>query len=152
MTHKFIGCVPVNVGNWKTIDPATGFDRGEGWKEIYFHEAAFNWGWLPENSYGKFIIEMKNMDRESGYRGEAIEFQLAWVKRPSEFKPGDHFHRIEGAYFKETAFKSWEIYESDFFPLPTYSGPILLYLMARGEPATRPSVAMWTLALFEKVD
>ena len=154
MKYKFIGCVPVNLGNWKTIDPTTGWDRGDGWREIYFHEATFDWSWLPPNSYGRFIMEMKNMDRESGYANKVIEFQLAWCKTPGEIKANkdEHFIHLDGAYFKEDKFKSWELYETDYFPLPTHHGPILLYLMTRGEEETRPSVAMWTLALFEKIE
>lgn len=154
MNYKLIGCVPVNLGNWKTINPTAGIDRGDGWRELYFNEATFNWGWLPPDSYGKFIMEMKNMNRESGRRGDIIEFQLAWVKRPEEIKKnkGEHFIHLEGAYFKEDKFKPWELYETNYFSLPTYKGPILLYLMARGAPDSKPSVAMWTLALFEKID
>lgn len=162
MSYKFIGCVPVNLGNWRATpwNPETemlsGTDRGNKWTEVYFHEATFNWGWLPPNCYGKFTMEMKNTDRQSGFDGKAIEYQLAWVKDPTTIKQnrasGEHFIHLEGAYFKEEAFKPWELYESDYFPLPDYEGPILLYLMVRGEENTKPAVAMWTLALFEKVE
>lgn len=146
---RFIGCIPVNTGKWVEKNPVSGYNRGEEWREIYFQEATFNFGWLPLNSYGKLSIEAKNMSRESGKRGDQIEFQLAYVKEPSKIKiPDDHFNLIEGAYITENTFKPWELYETSFFKLPNYDGPVLLYLMVRAPEGSRPSVAMWTLALF----
>jgi hypothetical protein len=94
-------------------------------------------------------MEMKNANK---VHGQPVEFQLAWVKQPRYITRTEHFYKLEGAYFREEKYKGWELYESDFFPLPTYNGPILLYLMARAENGGVPSVAMWTLALFEKVE
>ena len=144
--YKFITAIPVNPGRWVAIDNKHGFDRGEGFRELYFVEAVIDWSWFPPNSYGKMYIEMKNDNRKGG----KIEAQLAWVKAVRDGGAGN-FNRIEGALAKERNFKPWELYETDYFKLPTWKGPVLLYLMGRTDDQSRLAVAMFTLAVFQKV-
>ena len=146
---KLITVVPVNVGNWKKVTEQTGVDRGDGWREYYFHEAVFNWSWLPPNCYGKLAVELK----ESGEREGRIEVLLAWVKAVRDGGRGKFIH-LEGSEivvdeYESPVAKKWELYETDYFPLPDWKGPILLYLMGRPQNGLQPAVAMFTLAVFE---
>ena len=146
--YRFITSIPVNLGRWVSIDNKHGIDRGEGFRELYFEEAVMDWSWFPKNSYGKFYIEMKR-DRKSG-EGK-VEAQLSWVKAVRDGGAGK-FNRIEGAIIEESQFRPWELYETDYFKLPEWKGPVLLYLMGRTEGDAVLAVAMFTLAVFEKVE
>jgi len=143
--YELLTIIPVNVGNWKNINDKIGFDRGERWREFYFSEAIIDWSWLPPNCVGKLCVEMKHSERNK--KGK-IEVQLAWVKARKDGGAGN-FNRLEGAIVEEDHWLPWDLYESDYFPLPTYKRLVLLYLMGRAETGCTVSQAMFTLAVFK---
>jgi len=150
MVYKLIAVIPVNIGRWVKIDDKHGFDRGEGWRELYFEEAVIDWSWFGKDCYGKFAIEMKCDERTT--EPVEVECQLSWVKAVRDGGRGK-FNRIKGAYIKETKWLPWEIYVTpNYFPLPTYKGPVLLYLMGRASSGHSVAVAMYNLAIFRKVE
>jgi len=144
--YKLIAVIPVNIGRWVNSDSKHGFDRGDNWRELYFYEAVIDWSWFPPNCYGKFAIEMKKDTQEKG----KVEVQLSWVKAVRNGGAGK-FIRIEGSRIEETVYRRWELYESDYFPLPSWKNPVLLYLVGRTDEKSKLSVAMFTLAVFQKV-
>jgi len=145
--YRLVAVIPVNLGNWRSIDSQHGFDRFDGFREMYFNEAVIDWSWFPKNCYGKFAIEMKNENKEGG----RVEAQLTWVKAVRDGGAG-HFIPIKGANIVEDNYRRWELYETDYFKLPFWKGPVLLYLCGRTDDESKLSVAMWTLAIFEKVE
>ena len=164
--YKFVTIIPVNPGHWVSIkhDPKYGdgapigeiVERGKDWKEFYFTEAVMDWSWFPPNCYGKLAVELKinNYKYMTEIKeGGKVEFQLAWVKAVRDGGAGK-FIPIPGAVIEETIGRKWEIYETDdYFKLPDWRGPVLLYPIGRANKvANSLTVAMFSLAVFQKVD
>ena len=150
--YKLVTVIPVNLGNWRNINEKGGVNRIDGWREMYFQEAVIDWSWFPKNCYGRFAIEMKDANQLDG----RLEVMLSWVKAVRDHGQGK-FIPLEGSEIVVDEYdppyaKKWELYETDYFPLPDWEGPVLLYMLARPKGEMTVSVAMWSLAVFELVD
>ena len=150
--YKLVTVIPVNLGNWRNISDKAGVNRFDDWRELYFQEAVIDWSWFPKGSYGRFAIEMK----EAGQRDGRLEVMLSWVKAVRDHGRGKFIPLVGSEIvideYDPPYARKWEIYETDYFPLPDWEGPVLLYMIGRPKGDTTISVAMWSMAVFELID
>jgi len=152
---RLVTTVSVNFGHWVNFKCGEGGNRGDGRSDCYFQEAAFDFGWLPKNCVGQWVIEMK----ESNEKDTDLDICLAWQKAVKDAGAGV-FTPLAGSEIKLGKYEGympdrqrrWELYESGFFPIPDHRGPILLWLLRRhNDKEGILSSAMWTVAFFEEI-
>jgi hypothetical protein len=157
--YELINTISVNLGHWVKIDEAHRAKLPEGWRRFMFQEAAFNWSWLPSGSYGKLCCEIKV--RHWKLEGKKAGIALAWQKAVRD-KGRGRIEIVPGSeIWMDGKFEKWEMYESDYFKLPEWDGPMLLWIVGYGEELpeeiqnskyTAPGIAMWTMGFFERVE
>lgn len=149
---KLLAVLPVNFGHWVNWASDSGANR-EDWKDSYFQEIAFDFGWLPKNCYGRWVIEMK----ESNEKDTDIDVSLGWQKAVRDggagiitSMKGSEINLGKYGGINPDRQRRWELYESDYFLLPEHDGPVLLWLLRKHNDLNGIlSVAMWSLAIFE---
>lgn len=160
--YRLVTTVSCNTGGWHKVDESHTAKLPKGWRRYVWMEAAFNLAWLPPNSYGKLCAEIKV--RHWMLEGEKMGIALATQKAVRDGGRG----RIEivpgSEIWMDGKFEKWEMYESDYFPLPEWDKPLLFWIVGYGEDLDEelskkanarygsPGVAMWTLGIFERIN
>lgn len=152
---RLVTTISVNFGHWVNWGATEGRNRDDGYLDSYFQEACFDWGWLPPNCVGQWVIEAK----ESNEQDTDIDIALGWQKAVKDGGAG-LIPIIPGSEIKLGKYEGhmperqrrWELYESGFFPIPNHRGPVLLWVLRKhNDPKGILSTAMWTLAIFEEI-
>ena len=156
--YELITTISVNLGRWAKTDEGKRGKLPDGWRRFMFQEAAFNLAWLPPDCYGKLCVEIKT--RHWSFEGMKSGVALGWQKAVRDGGRGQ-MRVVEGSEIWMDKFEKWEMHESDFFPLPKWDEPILLWMLGYGEmleeetahtKISAPGIAMWTVGFFRKIE